>query len=74
MIVYLIRNDIIVNDKLIPDISVGQHWGKFWTANNLDEQFGERIKYKHNYPDYYCLLLKYHVMCIKNSFSGIYKH
>ena len=53
MIVSLIRNDIIVNDKIIPDISVGQHWSKFWTSNKLDEKYGKRINYKHNYPEYY---------------------
>lgn len=49
----LINADLTVNDKTLPDISVGLAWGKFWTENNLDERFGPRIKYEHNYPDYY---------------------
>lgn len=53
MIVSLIRNDVIVDDKMIPDISVGQHWAKHWKANALNEEFGDRIDYEHNYPEYY---------------------
>lgn len=53
MIVSLIRRDVIVNDKMIPDISVGIHWGKYWKDNGLDNKIGKRISYEHNYPDYY---------------------
>ena len=49
----LINADLSVNDKTLPDISVGQAWGKFWTANNLEDSFGPRIRYEHNYPPYY---------------------
>ena len=49
----LINADLSVNDKTLPDISVGISWGKFWTENRLEEQFGPRIKYEHNYPAYY---------------------
>ena len=48
----LINADLTVNDKTLPDISVGIAWGKFWTENNLEGQFGERIKYEHHYPEY----------------------
>lgn len=53
MIVTLIRAQVIVNDKVIPDLSVGMVWGKYWRGNNLSEKYGERVKYDHNYPDYY---------------------
>ncbi|MDP2680426.1 MAG: hypothetical protein Q8O85_17140, partial [Rhodoferax sp.] len=53
MLVPMITAGVMVNDKLIPDISVGQMWSIHWKANNLDEKFGQRIRYEHNYPDYY---------------------
>jgi len=49
----LINADLTVNDKTLPDISVGMAWGKFWTANSLEDEYGARIKYEHNYPSYY---------------------
>ena len=49
----LINAGLSVNDKTIPDISVGIHWGKFWSDNNLDARFGNRIKWDHYYPGYY---------------------
>lgn len=49
----LIRNKVIVNDKTIPDISVGQCWSPYWIKNNFNEKYGERKRYEHNYPDYY---------------------
>lgn len=53
LIVDLITADLPVNDKTIPDISVGIGWGKYWAANSLDAKYGARIEYAHNYPDYY---------------------
>lgn len=49
----LINADLTVNEKTLPDISVGLAWGKFWASNKLDERIGARIKYEHNYPSYY---------------------
>jgi len=51
--VMLIRNGANVGPTFVPDISVGQLWGKHWTAENLDVVYGERIRYEHNYPLYY---------------------
>lgn len=28
-------------------------WSKYWTDNALVERYGERIKFEHNYPDYF---------------------
>jgi hypothetical protein len=53
LIVDLISADLTVNNKTVPDISVGQAWGKHWTENQLEAQFGKRIPYEHNYPKYY---------------------
>ncbi|MFT4247668.1 MAG: hypothetical protein QM581_06465 [Pseudomonas sp.] len=53
LIVDLITADLTVNHKTIPDISVGQHWGKYWIDNHLEDKFGARIPYEHNYPAYY---------------------
>lgn len=53
LIVDLITADLAVNHHTIADISVGQHWGKFWVENGLEKQFGARIEYEHNYPNYY---------------------
>lgn len=49
----LINANLTVNDKTLPDISVGIAWGKFWTGNQLGQRFGERVRYEHNFPDYY---------------------
>jgi hypothetical protein len=53
MIVPMITAGVMINDTLIPDISVGQAWSTHWTVNNLAQKYGERTRYKHNYPDYY---------------------
>lgn len=53
LIVDLINADLTVNHKTVPDISVGQAWGKYWADNKLDNQYGKRIPYEHNYPSYY---------------------
>lgn len=53
MIVSLIRSNIMVSDKVIPDLSVGIIWANFWRKNKFADQFGERVSYEHNYPDYY---------------------
>lgn len=52
MIVPMIRADIIISDRVVPDISVGKAWSKFWQDNEM-VQYGDRIKYDHDYPLYY---------------------
>ena len=49
----LINSGLSVNDKTIPDTSVGIHWGKYWSENSVNRQFDERISWDHYYPDYY---------------------
>jgi hypothetical protein len=53
MLVTLIRKGASLDSTFIPDISVGMLWGKYWTAESLDIIHGERIKYDHNYPNYF---------------------
>ena len=53
MIVTLIRSNVIINDKVIPDLSVGKTWANYWKSKDLSSTFGERVHYAHNYPNYY---------------------
>lgn len=53
IIVTLIRSGARLDDKFIPDISLGQAWGKYWRDEQLDIIYGDRIKYTHNYPLYF---------------------
>lgn len=39
-----------VGEKTVVDISIGQHWSKFWDDNGLASQYGSRAKYPHRYP------------------------
>lgn len=49
----LITAGLTVNEKTIPDISVGRAWGDHWRENDLANEYGERIEFPHNYPIYY---------------------
>lgn len=53
MIVTLGQAGLHVDEKFVPDISVGQHWSKYWVATDLEQKYGKREKYEHNYPDYF---------------------
>jgi hypothetical protein len=53
MIVDMIEHGVTVNDKTIADISVGSHWSKEWEAIEGNERFGQRVRYEHEYPEYY---------------------
>jgi len=50
IIVTLIKQGIELGDKFIPDLSIGQHWGKHWSSGNLDNVYGSRTKVPHYYP------------------------
>ena len=47
----LIQAGAPIGDKMVVDISIGQHWAKYWTDSGLDAAFGVRIKWPHRYPD-----------------------
>lgn len=53
LVVDLINADVTVNNKTLPDISVGIAWGAHWKDQGLEGKFGARVQYEHNYPSYY---------------------
>lgn len=53
MIIPMIRNGVIISDKVVPDISVGLAWSNYWKTTKLSEKYGEPVSYNHLYPDYY---------------------
>jgi hypothetical protein len=53
ILVTMIRQGASLGAAFIPDISVGQHWGKYWKTENLDVVYGERKQYQHSYPVYF---------------------
>ena len=53
MVVDLINAGLTVNEKTIPDISVGRFWSEFWSEKGLARELGERLQWPHVYPEYY---------------------
>jgi hypothetical protein len=53
LVVAMIQSGVPVGEKTVPDISVGKCWGKHWSDSKLSEKHGQRIKYEHNYPEYF---------------------
>ena len=53
IIVPMIKSGIMISDKVVPDISVGKTWSEHWKNNHLEDKYGERTKYDHEYPPYY---------------------
>lgn len=47
----LIQAGAEIGDRFVVDISIGQHWAKYWTEQDLRSQYGERCTYPHCYPD-----------------------
>lgn len=39
-----------IGSKIVPDISIGQHWARYWDEQNLTAKFGDREKFPHRYP------------------------
>ncbi len=53
IIVPMIESGLINNDKFLPDISIGRMWSTYWKSQKIEEKYGCRITFQHNYPDYY---------------------
>ena len=53
LVVHLIQGGCPLDEHTVPDISVGQAWGKHWTNGGLQDTYGERLKHPHNYPDWF---------------------
>lgn len=51
LIYELISAGAEIGEHMVVDISIGSHWGKYWSDNELEDQYGERCKYPHRYPD-----------------------
>jgi hypothetical protein len=51
IIVTLIQGGAAVGPDFVPDISMGMHWGRFWTDNDFAREFGDRVQYLHDYPN-----------------------
>ena len=47
----LIQAGATIGERFVVDISIGQHWSRFWEDGDLSGQFGRRAKYPHRYPD-----------------------
>jgi hypothetical protein len=47
----LIIAGAVIDEKMVVDISIGQHWSKYWDGSGFNERFGDRNKYPHRYPD-----------------------
>jgi hypothetical protein len=53
IIVTLGQAGLHISDNFVPDISVGIAWSNHWIQDNLEEVYGPRTKWEHNYPDYF---------------------
>ncbi|MCC6794449.1 MAG: hypothetical protein IT366_04965 [Candidatus Hydrogenedentes bacterium] len=53
MIVTLGQVGLHLDSSIVPDISVGRCWSDYWVANDLDKQYGARLKFEHNFPLYF---------------------
>lgn len=49
----LIRAGINPGLRILLDISVGQHWSKYWVNQQYEAQFGVRARYNHYFPPYW---------------------
>lgn len=47
----LIHAGVDVGPSIIPDLSIGIHWSKYWKDNRLEDQYGASGDYPHRYPD-----------------------
>lgn len=52
-VISAIRLGLKVDENNVPDISIGQHWSKYWETMDLERHYGKRTKFQHNYPDYF---------------------
>ncbi|TOB12344.1 hypothetical protein CGK13_06280 [Vibrio parahaemolyticus] len=53
LMVSSIRQGLVVDEHVVPDISVGQAWSKHWETSGFDDLYGQRTKHPHHYPDYF---------------------
>jgi len=49
----MIVGGVNLGARMILDISVGQHWARYWRDNGLEQRHGSAGSYDHNYPGYF---------------------
>lgn len=49
----MIRAGINPGLRILLDISVGQHWSKYWVKEGLEAKYGKRARYNHHFPPYW---------------------
>ena len=49
----MITNGADFGTRMILDLSVGGCWGRHWTNAGLEDTFGPRVLFPHNYPKYF---------------------
>lgn len=76
MVVTLGERGIFMDEKMLPDISVGKSWSIYWLKNGYDDRFGLRSEYEHNYPDYFPQSVSnpQHPWCYPDSSLGAFRH
>jgi hypothetical protein len=47
------QGGVYTSDGVIPDISIGKCWSRYWKEQNLADLYGERLDYEHHYPAYF---------------------
>lgn len=47
------QNGVHSNENVIPNISIGQCWSRYWNESQLSKSHGNRLEYKHFYPSYF---------------------
>ncbi len=53
MIVTLGQAGLHIDSSFVPDGSVGIHWSRHWSDGGFDQRFGLRLKWDHNFPEYF---------------------
>ena len=52
-IVGAIHAGLRVDEHTVPDVSIGSYWAKHWNEQQLEQEFGDRVRHEHKYPEYF---------------------
>jgi hypothetical protein len=53
LIVTLGLSGLHIDERFVPDISVGRAWAEHWKEASLEDEYGSRASYSHRYPSYF---------------------
>lgn len=53
LVVHMIKGGCALDSHTMPDVSVGLAWSNHWNKSGLDLLHGDRIKYDHNFPEWF---------------------